>query len=116
MAYHSYKHGHPYHQCTGIDQKKLDTGAISENDHNVMLIQPLDVNESSLNAKAGTAVKGIELIADSFEHFEATGGGPSNCSSYQVCPKVDYGSAQIEHVLSLLFPSLKVLTTTRSMV
>lgn len=45
-------------------------GQILQDGDNVVLIKTLDVKGSNLNAKLGTVVKGIKLVADNFEQIE----------------------------------------------
>ena len=45
-------------------------GNVLQDGDNVVLTKTLDVKGSSLNAKLGTVVKGIKLVADNFEQIE----------------------------------------------
>jgi len=54
-----------------VDLHKDCNGAILKDGDTVVLTKSLDVKGSTLNAKLGTVVKGIKLVADNTEQIEA---------------------------------------------
>jgi protein PhnA len=59
------------HENTGEVELHRDcNGNILQDGDNVVLTKTLDVKGSNLNAKLGTVVKGIKLVADNFEQIE----------------------------------------------
>jgi protein PhnA len=53
-----------------VDLHRDTNGAILQNGDSVVLIKSLDVKGSTLNAKMGTVVKNIRLVADNTEQIE----------------------------------------------
>ncbi len=53
-----------------VELHRDSNGNILQDGDNVVLTKTLDVKGSSLNAKLGTVVKGIKLVADNFEQIE----------------------------------------------
>ena len=53
-----------------VELHRDSNGNILQDGDNVVLTKSLDVKGSSLNAKLGTVVKGIKLVADNFEQIE----------------------------------------------
>ena len=53
-----------------IELHRDSNGNILQDGDNVVLTKTLDVKGSNLNAKLGTVVKGIKLVADNFEQIE----------------------------------------------
>lgn len=59
------------HETTGdVELHRDSNGNILQDGDNVVLTKTLDVKGSSLNAKLGTVVKGIKLVADNVEQIE----------------------------------------------
>ena len=53
-----------------VELHRDSNGNILQDGDNVVLTKTLDVKGSNLNAKMGTVVKGIKLVADNFEQIE----------------------------------------------
>ena len=53
-----------------VELHRDSNGNILQDGDNVVLTKTLDVKGSNLNAKLGTVVKGIKLVADNFEQIE----------------------------------------------
>jgi protein PhnA len=59
-----------HENTSDVELHRDSNGNILHDGDNVVLTKTLDVKGSSLNAKLGTVVKGIKLVADNVEQIE----------------------------------------------